>query len=55
MARLITVLVWNQSYLGLGSGDGVGGDTSGDLALGTTIWAPVLGTDNEFFCSVASG
>lgn len=45
--------VWNQSYLGLGKGDGVSGDTRGDLVLGT-VWAFVLGTDREFFCSVAS-
>ena len=49
------VLVWNQSYLGLGKGEGVRGDTRGDLAPGTTVWALVLGTDREFFCSAASG
>lgn len=46
--------VWNQSYLGLGSGDGVGGDISGDFALGAAVWAPELGTDREFFCSSES-
>lgn len=49
------MFVWNQSYFGFGSCDGVGGDTSGDLALGTVVWTPVLGTDKEFFCSAASG